>query len=103
MNEAYKEYAVLRADNWGWNSVGDTASGLLPWTLENTYDWDNFLAEIDGASVNLKVTNNGTTADVVATITSVAGNTYTQSYKGIEIDGPLYFCLGVDGACLDIQ
>ena len=103
VNPDYKEYAVLRADNWGWNSVGDTASGLLPWTLENTYDWDNFLAEIDGASVNLKVTNNGTTADVVATITSVAGNTYTQSYKGIEIDGPLYFCLGVDGACLDIQ
>ncbi len=94
---AYAEYAVLRADNWGWGAGYD---GIV--TPENTYDWDAFLPELQGATVVVDVTNNGETADVVATVTSQAGIVYTQTYKGIAITGDLHCCLTAELACLDI-
>lgn len=104
VNPDYKEYAVLRADNWGWNSVADTSNlAALGWTLESNWDWGKFLDVMQGATVTVSVTNNGTTADVVCDVTAADGSTYFQKYLGIAIDGPLYFTLGVDGACLDVQ
>ncbi|MBE5948255.1 MAG: hypothetical protein E7261_04415 [Lachnospiraceae bacterium] len=105
VNANYKEYCIVRADNFGWNVFGDTDSDLaeLGWKLENNYDWKNFINNIDGADVNVKVTNNQKTADVVITVNGTDGNIYTQSYKNIAIDGPLFFTLGVDGAYLEIK
>ena len=102
---AYKEYAVVRSDNYGWVGALNTGANLaeLGWVLENNYDWTNFLANLDGADVNVKVTNNGKTADIVATVNGTDGNVYTQSYKNIAVDGPLFFCLGVDGSCIVIE
>ncbi len=101
---AYKEYAVLRADNFGWNAIANTADlATLGWELACDWNWDTFVKDMNGAEVALTVTNNGTTADVVAVVTTVAGKTYTQSYKNIAVDGDLYFCLGVEAACLDIH
>ncbi|MGN0297825.1 MAG: hypothetical protein ACI4C1_01345 [Lachnospiraceae bacterium] len=102
-NADYKEYAVVRADNFGWNAAGDTGSGVLPWTLESNWNWDTFGTDLNGATVVLTVTNNGETADVVADVTTLAGTTYQQKYTGIEVDGDLYFCLTVDSSCVDIQ
>ncbi len=45
----------------------------------------------------------GDTADIVAKVTSAGGTTYNQSYKGIAVDGDLYYCLTVDGSFIDIQ
>lgn len=106
VNSNYKEYCIVRADNFGWNVFGDTDTNLaeLGWKVENNYNWKNFITNIDGADVNVKVTNNkGKTADIVATIYGTDGNVYTQSYKNIAIDGPLFFTLGVDGASLVIK
>ena len=58
---------------------------------------------MDGAYVELTVANNGTTADVTAVVTTTAGKQYHQYYKGIVIDGPLYFCLTVEGAYIEIE
>ena len=55
---------------------------------------------MDGASVLLAVTNNGTTVDIVATITSKTGVVRTQSYKGIAVDGDVYVSLLCEGAYL---
>ncbi len=93
----YAEYAVLRADNFGWGDGYATA------TLESNWNWDTFTKDINGADVQLSVTNNGTTADVVAVVTTKDGTVYTQKYAGITITGELHFCLTVEGGWLDIQ
>lgn len=97
-NADYKEYAVVRADNFGWGAGYD---GIV--TPECDWNWDTFKADIDGADVELTITSNGDTADIEAKVTSAAGTTYTQTYKGIAVDGDLYYCLTVDGSFIDIQ
>ncbi len=104
-NAAYKEYGVVRSDNYGWAGALNTGANLaeLGWVLENTYDWNNFMANLEGATVTVSVTNKGTTADIVCDVVSAAGATFQQKYSNIAIDGDLYFCLTVDGCCLDVQ
>lgn len=97
-NADYAEYAVVRADNFGWGTGYD---GIV--TPECDYNWDTFLTDLDCADVTVTVTNNGDTADVVAEVTTAAGTTYTQKYPAITTGGDLYFCLTVDGCFLDIQ
>lgn len=92
------EYAVVRADNYGW---GDGYQGA---TLESdaAADWATWLAAMNGAKLTVKVTNNGTSVDVVATMVGNNGVTYTQKYLGISIDDPedVYFAFTVDGSHL---
>lgn len=97
-NADYKEYAVLRADNFGWGAGYD---GIV--TPECDWNWETFTADMNGADVALTITNNGDTADVVAVVTTAAGTVYTQSYKGIAVDGDLHYCLSVEKAFIDIQ
>ena len=97
--EGYAEYAVVRCDNFGWGAGYDGNENLV---LENNWIWDTFLTDMNGAKVVVTVTNNGETADVAAAVTTLAGKEYFQNYKGIAINGDLYFCLVVDSSCLDI-
>ena len=93
---SYKEYAVVRPDNYGWGTGYATA------TLDSNHNWEKFIANINGATVTLKVTNKGTTADVEASWKGMTDEVaYFQKFTGITIDGPLYFSLGVDAAYLE--
>lgn len=96
-NADYAEYAVLRADNFGWGTGYETV------TAEADWDLSTFLSDIDGAKVELSVTNNGDTADVVAVVTTVDGTVYTQKYTGITTGGDLNFCLTCEGAYLVME
>lgn len=104
-NADYAEYAVVRADNYGWLGDKNTGDNLddLGWSLESAWNWDTFANDLQGATVTVSVTNNGSTADVVCDITTTAGTTYQQKYTGIAVSGDLYFCLTVDNCYLDIQ
>ena len=74
------EYAVLRADNYGW---GDGYAACTPVGTQG--DWATWLAAMDGAKVTTYVTNNGDgTADVKAVMEGTNGETYTQEYNGIN-------------------
>lgn len=99
----YKEYGVFRADNYGWagalNSFDNAAD--LGWTLESNWNWDEFTKVMNGATVSLSVTNNGTTADIKCKIKGSDGQDYYQNYLGIKIDGPLYFCNTVEKGYLE--
>ena len=103
-NAAYAEYGVFRADNWGWKGALNPVdhNDQLKWVLESQWNWDTFKTDMNGAKVDLEVTNNGDTADIVANITTEAGKKYFQNYKNIAIDGDLYFCLTVEGGHLII-
>lgn len=95
------EYAVVRADNYGW---GVGYEGICTPTT-TVGDWATWLAEMDGAPVTLKVTNNGTTVDIEATMEGTNGNTYVQTYTGIAITDPddVFFAFTVDGSHIVLE
>ena len=98
------EYAVVRADNFGWGAGYDNNPNLV--TSGGQTDWGAWLAAMDGAKVTTAVTNNGDgTADVHAVMEGTDGITYVQEYKGIAIDDPddFYFHFTVDGSHIEFD
>ena len=95
--EDNSEYAVVRADNYGW---GDSYGAC---TLSGGQaDWGAWLRAMDEAMVTVSVTNKGGSADVKCVMLGNDGNTYYQDYIGISpIDADnLYFRFTVDGSHL---
>jgi hypothetical protein len=93
------EYAVLRADNYGW---GDGYAACTPSGTQG--DWATWLAAMDGAKVTTYVTNNGDgTADVKAVMEGNNGETYVQEYIGVNTIDPndFYFRFTVDKCHLE--
>lgn len=95
------EYAVVRADNYGWGAGYEDNVNLQ--TSGGQSDWAAWLAEMNGAKVTVYVTNCGNgTADVQAVMQGAAGTTYTQYYLGINtVDlSDLNFALTMEGCHL---
>lgn len=89
-----KEYAVVRADNFGW---GDGYAVCTP--SGGQEDWAGWLAAMNGAEVTAYITNNGDgTADVKAVMHGTDGVDYYQNYIGINTVNPddMYFRFTVD-------
>lgn len=74
------EYAVVRADNYGWGN------GYAAATVGCTgADWAVWLAAMNGAECTAYITNcNNGTADVQVVMNGNDGNTYVQYYLGIN-------------------
>lgn len=97
--EANNEYAVVRADNYGW---GDGYGSCVPSCYIGA-DWAPWLAAMEGAKVTVTVTNYGDgTADIVAIAIGNDGEEYWQKYEGITVTDPddVYFRFTVDGSSL---
>ena len=78
------EYAVVRADNYGW---GNGYAACTP--IGTQGDWATWLATMNGATVKMFVTNcNNGTADIQAIVTGTDGSVTTQSYLGINTIDP---------------
>ena len=95
------EYAVVRADNYGWGDGYGACS-----TSGGQSDWGAWLKAMDGAKVTTYVTNNGNgTADVKAVMLGTDGNTYVQEYNGINTVDPndFYFRFTVDGSHIEFD
>lgn len=96
------EYAVVRADNYGWGSGYDACTHVGT-QLEAYPDWAGWLATMNGAKVKVFVTNcNNGTADVQAIVTGTDGTTTYQRYTGINNINPsdLYVSFTVDSSHL---
>ncbi len=94
-----KEYAVVRADNYGW---GDGYAACTP-AMEADRNWDEWRPAMNGAKCTAKITNNGDgTADIAVEMVGTNGKTYTQTYTGINTVDPdnFYFNFTVDGSHL---
>ena len=95
------EYAVVRADNYGWGGGYDAC------THEGTQgDWATWLAAMDGAKVTTYITNNGDgTADIKAVMIGNDGKTYTQDYIGINTVDPnnCYFNFTIDNSHIEFD
>ena len=93
------EYAVLRADNFGWGDGYAAATAKM----EEGRDWDAWSAAMNGAKVTAYITNNGDgTANVKAIIHGNDGKDYTQEYIGINTVDPddFYFRFTIEGGHL---
>lgn len=78
------EYAVVRADNYGW---GNGYAACTP--IGTQGDLATWLATMNGAKVKMFVTNcNNGTADIQAIVTGTDGSVTTQSYLGINTINP---------------
>ena len=98
------EYAVVRADNYGWGAGYDNNPNLV--LSGGQSDWGAWLSAMDGAKVSVAVTNNGDgTADVFAVMHGNDGNDYIQQYQGINTIDPdnFYFRFTVDGCHLEFD
>ncbi len=97
------EYAVVRADNYGWGSGYENNPNLQ--ISEAPADWAAWLKAMDGAKVTTYVTNNGNgTADIEAVILGSDGNTYNLYYRGITVNSEeLYFNFTIDNSHLEFD
>ncbi len=96
------EYAVLRADNYGWGD-GYAACKPIGGFGPDADAWAVWLKAMNGAKVTAYITNVGNgTANVKAVMYGTDGKTYTQEYIGInKIDSEnFYFRFTVDGSYL---
>ena len=97
--EDNSEYAVVRADNYGWGAGYEgiaTATTTVP-------DWATWLAAMNGAKVTVYVTNVGDgTAEVKAVMIGTDGEEYVQEYTGIAVSDPYDFRyrFTVDNSCI---
>ena len=88
----------LRADNYGWGDNYDSAY------LTSQWDWNTFMADLNGALVRLTVERTSWTANIKFSILTESGKTYEQGYLGINISswGDLWFYLTVEHSYIDI-
>ena len=92
------EYAVVRADNYGW---GDGYAACRP--SGGQTDWGAWLGAMNGAKCQAQIANNGDgTADIKVVMHGTNGQDYTQDYIGINLIDPddLYFRFTVDSSYL---
>ena len=95
------EYAVVRADNYGWGAGYDGNPDLL--TSGGQAYWGTWLAAMNGAKCTVWVTNcNNGTADVQCIMHGTDGIDYVQYYLGIRYVDPndLFVSFTVDGCHL---
>ena len=100
------EYAVLRADNWGWGTgySGEESDAHFAKKMESAdRDWATWLKAMNRAKCTLNLYNYGDgTADVKVTMLGSDGNTYTQEYTGISVDkDDLFFAFTVDNSHIE--
>ena len=90
------EYMVLRADAYGWGTyyVGEN--------LSHNFNWDTFIADMQGAFVDLTIRRIGTRLDIIVKVTTVAGATLDYSFFHDEFPtGALGTCFTIDSSHLD--
>lgn len=103
--EGYQEFAIIRADNYAWQvwDVATTAGPDKSWftSMNSNYNWETFLADMDGAHVVLTIQRKGEQVTVHADITSKGGTPYFYDFiMPIPAGESLYALLGVDGSHL---
>jgi hypothetical protein len=95
-SDGVEEYLVLRADNYGWGTyyAGEN--------LACNYNWDTFIADMQGALVDLTVRRIDARLDIIVKVTTAGGVTYNYTYFHNEFPaGALGACFTTDSSHLD--
>lgn len=100
----YKDYAIVRADNYAWKEFGvidtDPAHDTSWFTsLSSNFNWDTFITDMDGADVTLTIQRKGGQVIVHADIITTSSlDRYLDFVMPIPVSEPLYALLSVDGS-----
>ena len=73
----YKEYIVLRADNWWWATGVDGGNT----GCTSNFNWNTFKQDMNGATVLLTATRTGNTIAVDHDITTASGTKYSYKFS----------------------
>ena len=96
------EYAVLRADNWGWGTgyTGEESAGHFDKSIESdSRDWGAWAKAMSRAQCMITIIPNPTTVDVKITMVGANGVSYSQNYLNVDINNSpedLYLSFTVD-------
>ena len=86
--DGYKEYFIMRADNYCWGTYGnsnpDDANYYAGYVFTNNYNWDTFKDDLDGATVKLTVSRNAAKITAHADVTTAGGVAY---FEELNVDG----------------
>ena len=74
----YKEYAVIRADAYGWGDYAIEAQRAAG--MASDYNWDTFKADMNGAKVDITLTIADGKMDMKALTTTADGRTFNYTY-----------------------
>jgi hypothetical protein len=98
-NAELAEYAVVRADNWGW---GGTGYNSVSTGCTSGVNWATWLAAMNGGKVTVYATNYGDgKLDLNIWMVGTNGITYFQYYYGIDVDAnDLQLAFTVEGGHL---
>ncbi|MDR0938806.1 MAG: LamG domain-containing protein [Mediterranea sp.] len=90
------EYLVMRSDAYGWGTYYATG------TMTHNFNFDTFIADMQGAFVDLTVKRIGTRFDMIAKITTTTGTVYDYTWSHPEFPtGPIGFCFTVDSSHME--
>lgn len=99
--DGYAEYFVIRSDLYGW---GDAYNGDN-WSNEGYGDWDKFLADMNGAYVDINIVRQAETAFVTADALAADGSRYIERFNAVcgDASQTLRAFLIVDGSHLKMN
>lgn len=105
--EGYAEYAVIRADKYGWTPI---ANPIPAENFEaNWEDWAEWLDAMRDADVTLVITRNGDQIVMDATMLGRNGKEYVSKttinsdVSGLTADAPCYFAILGEGAYIELM
>jgi len=96
----YQEYAVVRADDFGWGTLAHTL------TYSNTHnDWAKFQEILKAAKVTMTIERNSSYITVHEVVTSLEDPTmsYERTYSFEAPNGDLYATMVIEGGYLKIN
>ena len=99
----YIEYALIRADNYGWlNGINDDEHRPV---RDCNYNWGTFTEDMKGATVEIRMNRQGNTASVRADVTTVSGAKYWYvcELSNLPDSGIIGTYLSVERAYLEID
>ena len=96
--EGYAEHFVLRSDAYGWGSANYSGDNI-----QHDFDFDNFIADMNGATVDLTLKNIDGRLEVTAIATTTGGKEYTYSYFQEGVKGEWGAFLTVEKAYIEID
>lgn len=101
----YKEYFILRADNYCWGVYGNSNDNADIYQLSSNYNWDTFKDDMYGAKVKLTLIRDGAKLTTHADITTAGGTEYFENLEVVNCDDgeqTIRAFLTVEGGCLDL-
>lgn len=106
--EGYAEYAVVRADLYGWGDASyamTTAEGSWLTSDDADADWTTWRTSMTNAQVTLTITRNGSEITIEATQVCSDGNTYTSKEVvtcGLTSDAACHFFFVTDTDYIEV-